>query len=155
MRCPCIGIRRVCICRISKRNGAIIEKIQLVFTRKLFRRNFNRSPAPCYAERLKLFSLERLSTRILKRNMITMYKIKIGLIRTRSLNLRYSTHHTNRFLIPSTSSALFRNSFVIRHQIIWNKYIGDRTFNSVPSLRKFLEGLSFDWTYIFVDCSRF
>ena len=79
-----------------------------------------------------------------KTDIITMYKIKIGLIRTRSLNLRYNTLHTNRLLIPSISSALFRTSFVIRHQITWNKYVGDESFDSLPSLRKFLDGLSFD-----------
>ena len=88
--------------------------------------------------------LDLLSIRILKLNIITMYKIKIGLIRTRSLNLQYSTLHTNRILIPSINSALFRNSFVIRHRITWNKYICDRYFDSLPSLRKFLKGLSFD-----------
>ena len=49
--------------------------------------------------------------------------INIGLIRTRFLNLRYSTFHINHFLIPLVNFPLFGNSFVIRHQVTWNKYM--------------------------------
>ena len=34
---------------MSKQNDAVIEKIQRVFTRKLFRRAFNQNSAPFYA----------------------------------------------------------------------------------------------------------
>ena len=100
---------------ISKKNDTIIEKIQRIFTRRLYRRMFNRKPVPVYNERLKLFSLEPITIHILKINLVTLYKIKLRLIRTRSLNLRHGTLHTNSFLIPSINSALYRNSFVIRH----------------------------------------
>lgn len=73
MRCPYNRIRHICICRMSKQNDTVIEMIQCVLTSKLFKRVFIQNPAPCYAERLKLFLLDRLTIRILKLNIITMY----------------------------------------------------------------------------------
>ena len=122
----------------SKSNRDTLESIQRKFSKFLFRRIHPNLLIPSYTDRLKIFKLNTLSSRLLKRDLLTLYKIKFHMIHSDFAPV-FSPRSTNRFIVHPINTSLYRSSFFHRTLTLWNDHV--RSFD-LTSLRSFKSSLS-------------
>ena len=141
---PTIDYGAIIYTNTSRNVERSIEKIQRIFTKRLFKKLYPHKDLPNYDDRLRFFSLESLKARYCKMGLVTIYKLRSGLLSIDGINLRSSSHHLNRILLPSAHSALYRNSFLFRNVVLWNRLIPKRSFVSLHEFITFVNSISFD-----------
>ena len=114
----------------SKNNIKTLEKIQRIFTRRLFLRcRAVGSVIPHYRERLREFHLSTLENRFNRSDLLTLYKIINHGISVPSFQISFSTRHSHLIILRPVRLSLYKNSFFHRSLTDWNKCIKDRNLS--------------------------
>ena len=119
----------------QKSSSVTIEKIQHVFTRRLFIRCVGSYPIPEYEERLKLFGLDKLSVRISSIELVTLYKLSKGILIGPKF-FRFSERLPYRMVLSPIRSSLIKNSFFHRSLYLWNKVIHSTTPDTISAFKR-------------------
>ena len=101
----------------SATNIKVIEKIQKLFTRKLYIRLYRSTShliIPSYCDRLKLFYLPTLESCSTKADLLTLYKIIHNHISVPLFRIIFSSRHKQRITLRPVRLSLYRNSFFHR-----------------------------------------
>ena len=117
-----------------------LEKIQRIFTRRLYNRLFGSSVVRFYSDRLSSFALESLKSRYIKIELMTVFRLKHELLQYGSWHLNSSQRHPNRLILPTINTSRYRSCFLIRSILHWNKYVADiKPFKSISEFKDFFE----------------
>ena len=101
----------------SVTNTKVIEKIQKIFTRKLYirlYRTISHLIIPSYCDRLELFHLPTLESRTAKTDLLTLYKIIHNHISVSLFRISFSSRYTQRITLRPVRLLLYGNSFFHR-----------------------------------------
>ena len=90
----------------NSKSVKIVERTQRTFTRRLFVSCNNSLQVPPYEERLKLFGLHKLSTRLNIIELTTLYKLSDNLMVGQKF-YKFSNRTSFRFVIPSIKPHTF------------------------------------------------
>ena len=123
---PVINYSSVLNIGSSKSFVQVIEHSQRTFTKRLFHCCYPYRAVPSYEERLRLFSLQRLSTRFVLSDLLTVHKLSNGLLSGPQI-FSFSKRVPYCIILPSINTALMRGSFFHRGPLTWNK-----TLKSAP-----------------------
>ena len=98
----------------------IIERVQKIFTRRLFLRLFPKSDVPDYSVRLQTFGLNRLSEVFSQNHLMTLERITNSKMKSLYFKPSFSRRKRDLIIIPSIQSSLYRNSFFHNVLVLWN-----------------------------------
>ena len=107
----------------SLKNFNQIEKIQRIFTKRLFYRIYGDKPCPSYNDRLRLFSLSSMCEKLTKSDLIMLFKILSGSLYVDGFSPTFSARKQLRIVYSSFRTSLFRSSFFHSSCVNWNKYM--------------------------------
>ena len=108
----------------------MIEKVQKIFTRRLYAKLYPNTNIPVYNTRLQTFGLSSLSELFTQNHLMTLNRIILSKMKSLYFKPSFSSRKRNLICVTSINSSLYRNSFFHNALILWN----DR-HSSKPSSR--------------------
>ena len=141
---PIIDYASVLYFDSSIKSVNLIEKIQKVFTKRLFMRIYPKLQVPDYCERLSFFNLKTLKFHCRKKCLIMIYKVLNGVL-SDPFNINMSSRVPYRLILPTFRSSLFRSSFIVRCQQLWNKFCVKKEFKNISEFYSFINTIELDY----------
>ena len=129
----------------STANTNTLEKINKYFSKRLWCRVNMTQNAPTYNIRLSKFGLMSLERRFLTQDLILLFKVLRGVVSSSGFAVRFSTLRSHRIVLDAVKTSRFRNYFLHRTQLLWNKTIHDTSYltMSLKQYRKFVDSIDF------------
>ena len=104
-----------------------IERVQKMFTRRLYTRLHPKCEIPDYSTRLHEFGLCSLSELFQSNDLKTLSRIISSQFKSRFFELPFSTRKEKLILISPIRTSLYRNSFFHRVAVQWNSALSTKS----------------------------